>query len=358
MRVKQPEIFDVTIIGGGAAGLYSAFYSGLREMKTKIIEYQPKLGGKIHVYPEKIVWDVGAVPPMPGTDLMQHLVQQGLTFDPTVVLGEKVEAITRCEDGLFLLQTASGTPHYTKTVLITTGSGILSPKKLQVQHADTFETTNIHYAVHSLKDFQGKNVIISGGGDTAVDWANALEPIAKKVYLAYRKEQPTGHEANVKQLMNSCATCLPKTCITGIQPCPYQNIIKKVTLTNQETGITTNVDVDDVIVNHGYEQDTHLLRNSPLNIAMKDDFFIKGNTWSESSVDGIYAAGDILSYEGKVNLIAGAFQDAANAVNQAKKYIQPLADNAAMVSSHNHLFDERNKEIQKTLREKTAETIL
>lgn len=354
MGSNQRDIFDVTIIGGGAAGLYSAFYSGLREMKTKIIEYQPKLGGKIQVYPEKFVWDVGGVPPMSGFQLMNQLVEQGLTFDPTVVLNEKVESIHREQEGTFILQAASGETHYSKTILIATGSGILSPKKLHIQHADTFETTRVHYAVNSLMDFHNKNVIISGGGDTAVDWANALEPVAKKVYIAYRKEQPNGHEANVTQLMNGCATCLPKTCITGIQPCPYRKMIERVTVTNQETGHMSSIEVDDVIVNHGYEQDINLLKNSPINVEMKDGFFIKGNSFSESSVEGVYAAGDILSYEGKVNLIAGAFQDAANAVNQAKRYIEPQADEAPMVSSHNTLFEERNQQINKTTIETEA----
>src|SRR5699024_9077727 len=114
--------------------------------------------------------------------------------------------------------------------------------------------------------------------------------------------------------------------------------IERVTVTNQETGHMSSIEVDDVIVNHGYEQDINLLKNSPINVEMKDGFFIKGNSFSESSVEGVYAAGDILSYEGKVNLIAGAFQDAANAVNQAKRYIDPQADEAPMVSSHIHFL--------------------
>ena len=138
------ELFDVTVIGGGPAGLYSAFYSGLREMKTKIIEFQPTLGGKIHVYPEKMIWDVGGLTPIPGAKLIEQLVQQGLTFDPTVVLNEKVESITRNEEGIFILEGSSGEKHYSKTVIIAVGSGIINPQKLDIEGAERFEFSNLN----------------------------------------------------------------------------------------------------------------------------------------------------------------------------------------------------------------------
>ena len=100
--MEQHDLFDVTVIGGGPAGLYSTFYSGLREMKTKLIEYQPHLGGKIHVYPEKMIWDVGGLTPMPGAKLIEQLIEQGLTFNPEVVLNEKIINIEQDEEGIFL----------------------------------------------------------------------------------------------------------------------------------------------------------------------------------------------------------------------------------------------------------------
>lgn len=126
--MEQKEIFDVTIIGGGPAGLYSAFYSGLRGMKTKVIEYQPQLGGKLHVYPEKMIWDVGGHKPLPSAELIEQLIEQGLTFDPTVVLGEKVETISQDADLLFKLTTTRGEEHFSKTVIVAVGSGILNPQ--------------------------------------------------------------------------------------------------------------------------------------------------------------------------------------------------------------------------------------
>ncbi|MGE6754108.1 NAD(P)/FAD-dependent oxidoreductase [Rossellomorea sp. NPDC071047] len=347
--MNNHELFDVTVIGGGPAGLYSAFYSGLREMKTKIIEYQPTLGGKIHVYPEKMIWDVGGLTPIPGAKLIEQLVQQGLTFDPSVVLNEKVESITRNEEGIFILKGSSGEKHYSKTVIIAVGSGIINPQKLDIDGAERFEVSNLNYTVKSLKRFKDKTVIISGGGNSAIDWANELEPVAKKVYVAYRKEALNGHEAQCAQLMNSSASCLLNTSITKLIAAADHETIEKVQLTNHQTGEVSYLPIDEVIINHGYEIDTSLLKNSSLNIDMIDQYYIAGTTTSESSIEGIYAAGDILKHDGKVNLIAGAFQDAANAVNKAKQFIQPEANKFAMVSSHNEVFKKRNKELVKQM---------
>ncbi|MEH7461503.1 NAD(P)/FAD-dependent oxidoreductase [Bacillus thuringiensis] len=347
--MNQEELFDVTVIGGGPAGLYSAFYSGLREMKTKIIEFQPQLGGKIHVYPEKMIWDIGGLPPVMGAKLIDQLVEQGLTFHPEVVLNEKVESITRNEEGIFVLKTSSGKRHFSKTVIVATGSGILKPQKLAIAGAEKFEVSNLNYTVKSLKHFQNKTVIVSGGGNSAIDWANELEPIAKKVYVTYRKDTLSGHEAQVTQLMNSSATCFLHTTITKLIVGDNHEAIERVELTNHETGEVSYLVIDEVIINHGYERDMTLLENSELNIEIIDDYFIAGNANSESSIEGLYAAGDILKHEGKLHLIAGAFQDAGNAVNKAKQFIQPDASEYGMVSSHNDVFKQRNRELIKQI---------
>ncbi|MBH0346592.1 MULTISPECIES: NAD(P)/FAD-dependent oxidoreductase [Bacillus] len=347
--MNREELFDVTVIGGGPAGLYSAFYSGLREMKTKIIEFQPQLGGKIHVYPEKMIWDVGGLLPVTGEKLIEQLVQQGLTFKPEVVLNTKVESIIRNKDGTFTLKANDGKEHFSKTVIVATGSGILKPQKLSIEGAERFEVSNLNYTVKSLKRFKDKTIIISGGGNSAVDWANELEPIAKKVYVTYRKEELSGHEAQVKQLLNSSAECFFHTSITKLIAGDSHEAIEYVELTNHETGEVSHLLIDEVIINHGYERDITLLENSELDVAIIDNFYIAGNANSESSVDGLYAAGDILKHEGKLHLIAGAFQDAGNAVNKAKQFIQPDASEYGMVSSHNEVFKKRNRELIKQM---------
>ncbi|GAB6991117.1 NAD(P)/FAD-dependent oxidoreductase [Paenibacillus pini] len=347
--MNELECYDVTVIGGGPAGLYSAFYSGLREMKTKIIEYQPQLGGKIHVYPEKMIWDVGGHTPLPGEQLIEKLVEQGLTFNPEVVLNEKVESITRNAEGIFILEGSSGQKHYSKTVIVAVGGGILNPQKLKIEGAERYEVSNLNYTVKSLKRFKDKTVIISGGGNSAIDWANELESIAGTVYLTYRKDDLAGHEAQATQLKNSSVVCYFNTSITKLIASASHDAIEHVALTNHETGEVTYLPIDEVIINHGYERDMTLLANSELDIQVADDYYIAGSAASESSIEGLYAAGDILNHEGKVHLIAGAFQDAANAVNKAKLYIQPEASKVAMVSSHNELFKNRNRELVKQL---------
>ncbi|MGV2941870.1 NAD(P)/FAD-dependent oxidoreductase [Mesobacillus sp. LC4] len=342
--MENKVIYDITIIGGGPAGLYSAFYAGLREMKTKIIEAQADLGGKIHVYPEKVIWDVGGMGPITGANLIKQLKEQAMTFSPEVVLNEKIESISKDED-LFFLKAASGKVHYSKSVIVSIGSGILKPQKLKLEGAEKFEVSNLHYMVNSLKYFKDRTVVISGGGNSAIDWANALEPVAKKIYLVHRRDCFSGHESQVTQLMNSSVECLFHSCITNLIADQSRDSIAQVEITNQNTGESYLLPVDDVLVNHGFDQDASLLQNSDLEPKMIDGFYIDGTATSETSVPGLFAAGDILKHEGKLNLIAGTFQDAANAVNKAKQFIEPEASHSAMVSSHNKVFSERNREM-------------
>ena len=347
--MSSEQVYDVTIIGGGPAGLFSAFYSGLREMKTKIIEYQPYLGGKVHVYPEKLIWDIGGLPPVTGQQFIEQVVNQGLTFDPTVIVDEKVTSIDKNEVGHFVIETASGESHLSKTVILAIGSGILKPTKLEIEGAERFEVANLQYTVQSLGRFKDKVVLISGGGNSAIDWANELEPIAKKVYLTYRKDMLKGHEAEISKLLNSSVDCLLNTSIEKLIAADDHESIEKVELINNEDGDKILLLVDEVVVNHGFEIDQELITNSRLHIKMSDEYGIAGTPMSETSIEGLYAVGDILNHEGKLHLIAGAFQDAANAVNKAKQFITPDANKQAMVSSHNEKFKEKNREIMKNL---------
>lgn len=341
--MSEQNVYDVTIIGGGPAGLYAAFYSGLRGMKTKLIEFQPHLGGKIHVYPEKMIWDIGGVTPTTGARLIEQLIEQGLTFDPTLVLGEKVESMAKNHSGHFVLDTTDG-QHVSKTVIVATGSGILQPQKIEISGAERFEVSNLHYTVKSLMRFKGKTVLISGGGNSAIDWANELEPIAERVILTYRKEALKGHESQVDKLLCGRVDCRLHTKINDLISHDGKTI-HAVELIDCGTSVSELVEVDEVVINHGYEQDSALLNESELKVEMVDGFYVNGNASSESSVPGLYAAGDILTHEGKLHLIAGAFQDAANAVNRAKTFIDPDATKAAMVSSHNERLKSKNRDI-------------
>ncbi|MFD0672915.1 NAD(P)/FAD-dependent oxidoreductase [Cohnella sp. GCM10027633] len=347
--MSERDVYDVTIIGGGPAGLFSAFYSGLREMKTKIIEFQEFLGGKVNVYPEKMIWDVGGLTPVTGEQLIEQLVAQGRTFDPTLALGEKVTSIGKEEDGTFVLQTSSGATHYSRTVILAIGYGILKPTKLNLEGAERYEVANLHYTVKSISRFKNKTVLISGGGHTAIDWANELAPIAKQVILSYRKDSLKGHEADVTRMGENGVVCLLNTELEKLLAQTGQEAIDRVVLRNNEDDSLAEIAVDEIIISHGYDRDRTLLENSEVRIDMKDEWNIAGTPMSETSVPGVFAAGDLLAHDGKLHLIAGAFQDAANAVNKAKQFIAPEAEAWGMVSSHNDRFAERNRELKKQL---------
>lgn len=188
------ELYDVTIVGGGPAGLYTAFYSGMRDLKTKIIEFSSQLGGRMLIYPEKMIWDVGGVKPILGEELIQQLIQQAKTFDPTIVLNQKIEKLEKQSDGTFILTSASGEKHYSKAIILAVGYGVLSMQKLEIEGADRYEVTNLHYTVQELDIFRNKHILISGGGNSAVDWANELESIAASVTIVHRRDEFGGHE--------------------------------------------------------------------------------------------------------------------------------------------------------------------
>lgn len=338
------EIYDVTIVGGGPAGLYSAFYSGLRTMKTKIIESQARLGGKVHIYPEKMIWDVGGMRPMRGEEFVKDLTAQGLTFEPTVCLNTKVEYIAK-ENGLFVLITDDGEKHVSKTVIMANGGGIISPQKLDVEGATKYELTNLHYTVQRIERFKGKHVLISGGGNAAIDWAAELLHVAESITVIYRKGELNAHEAQIKKLQANHVDILLNATITSLVSNKENHAINQVIL--DINGSQRAIDVDEVLINHGYNREASLEFEEDIHPEMKDDYYYIGTPKGVLSTEGIFAAGDIISYEGKVNLLVGAFQDAVNAVNSAKIYIEPSAYETAMVSSHNEAFNARNEQLLK-----------
>ncbi len=200
---EHKDLYDLTIIGGGPSGLFAAFYAGMRQMKVKVIESMPQLGGQLSaLYPDKYIYDVAGFPKVKAQDLVDQLAAQAQQFNPTLVLEEAVQTLTKEEDESFTLTTDKQT-HYSKAVLITAGAGAFAPRKLQVEKADFYEDKNIHYFIRDLSAFTGKRVVVIGGGDSAVDWALMLEPIAKEVTLVHRRDAFRAHEHSVELLNNS-----------------------------------------------------------------------------------------------------------------------------------------------------------
>ena len=334
------EVYDVTIIGGGPSGLYSAFYSGLRNLKTKVIESQSVLGGKVNLYPDKILWDVGGLTPITGKKFLSNCITQGLTFHPTICLNTEVSQITKVA-GIFDIRTSNGDHHYTKSVILAYGSGIITPNRLDVEGAEQFERTNLHYIPNSLHAFRNKNVFLSGGGNTAIEQANELLAIADGVTLACRSNELRAHEHSVETFRNNGGKLLLETKIRSFRS-NRQGEIEALTLT--VAGEDRTVAADAVIVNHGFASKQAIAFGDTLRLQFNEHNFIEGSPDSTLGCAGIFAAGDAIAYTGKINLLVGAFQDAVNAVNSAKQYLNPTAEKQAMVSSHNEAFAEKNKQ--------------
>ena len=337
------ELYDVTIVGGGPAGLYSAFYSGLRGMKTKIIECQDSLGGKMRIYPEKMIWDVGGVKPLRAQEFCENLIQQGLTFNPTVCLNQKVGTIEKKED-MFVITAEDGNTHYSKAVILANGGGIISPQKLEIEGAHQYELSNLHYTVGTMEQFRDSRVLISGGGNTAIDWAVELMHVAKKVTVVYRKEALSAHEAQVKKLQENGVGIIFNAEITSLQPKEDANRIGSAVISIN--GSEQIIEVDDVLINHGYNRESSVSFAPDIEPVKQGDYY-ECTGKGALSTEGLFAAGDNIAYDGKVYLLLGAFQDAVNAVNSAKRYIDPSAHPSAMVSSHNEVFKTRNEQILK-----------
>lgn len=344
MAIQVQDIYDVTIIGGGPAGLYSAFYSGLRGLKTKLIESQEQLGGKVLLYPEKLIWDIGGHPPILGEQLVKQMIAQAKTFDPTILTGTKVDFIERLNE-LFVLHTAQGEKHYSKTILLAIGGGIIHPQKLTLEGAEKYEMSNLHYTVQSYKRFVGKDIIISGGGNTAIDWAVELSPIAKNVTVVYRKDMLSAHEATIQEALDAGVQIECNTTITKLSANIDKTAIEFVTCENSQTKQSYTRQIDEVIVSHGYNREASLIFDEAISIPKKDDYYFEAKATGETAQPGIFAAGDIISFEGKIHLLLGTFQDAANAVNSIKTYLEPSAHRNAVVSSHNEAFKEKNRSI-------------
>ncbi|SHF11694.1 thioredoxin reductase (NADPH) [Atopostipes suicloacalis DSM 15692] len=315
--MQAHELYDVIIIGGGPTGMFSAFYAGMRELKTKIIETLPVLGGQIEVmYPEKNIFDIGAFPYIKGSDLIQQLSKQMAPFETDICLEENVLEVIKKED-YFLLKTNKGI-HYAKTILITTGQGSFDPRKLTLEHNEQYEKTDIHYYVKELKTYQDKNVVICGGGDSAVDWALTLKDVAKSVSIVHRRNKFRALEASVTLMKDSTVDIFT----------PYRPIellgdgekIQEVRFQETRGKQTFTLPTDYLIVSYGFISDNRQLEEWGLET---EHASVKVSQRMETNIPGIYAAGDVATYDGKVKLIATGFGEAPTAINSIIQYLNP-----------------------------------
>lgn len=315
---KEKEIFDITIIGGGPVGMFTSFYAGLRQAKVKIIEALPQLGGQPGMlYAEKKIYDIAGMPEVTGEDLVTNLAKQMERFDITVCCNEEAFDLEKNEDGIFEIQT-SKQRHYSKAIIISSGNGAFRPRKLEIDHADQYEDENLHYFVNNIEGFRDKRVAICGGGDSAVDWALTLEPIAKQVILIHRRPKFRAQEHSIHMLSKSTVDI-----ITPFVPISINGDGKRlssVVLQEVRKDHTMEIEVDDFLINYGF--------SSSIGAMKKWGYEVKGNsivvnTKMETTIPGVYAVGDICTYDGKVNLIATGFGEAPTAINNAMVYINP-----------------------------------
>ncbi|GER66643.1 ferredoxin--NADP reductase 1 [Weizmannia acidilactici] len=327
------DLYDVTIVGGGPVGLFTAFYSGMRNLKTKLLESSGELGGKItQFYPEKTIRDIGGIQAVTGAGLVRALIGQAKTFAPAILCNRHVSGLERMPDGSFLLKTDNGEPHHTKTIILTAGAGIFKPVKLDVKGAERFESGNLYYTIEQLEVFRNKRVVISGGGNAAVDWANELAPVAERVSVIHRRDLFGGFERQV---------CEMKKLAEVFTPYKIKSLygegesIRRVEIEHADTGEMHWLEADAVIVNHGIYGDYGGILNWGL--AMQEGRFVV-NGAMETNIAGIFAAGDAVTYPHKLKLIAGGFAEGPVAVNSAAKYISPDAELMAMYSTHHERF--------------------
>jgi thioredoxin reductase (NADPH) len=314
------DIYDLTIIGAGPSGLFATFYAGLRQMKTKVIDALEEPGGQVAVlYPEKYIYDVPGYSKILAKDLVKSLVEQAFQYSPTVVLGERVTSLHR-SNGVIELTTDRGTKHQSKAVLVAAGVGAFSPNKLEAKGGSEYEGKGVYYFVKDKGVFKGKNLLIVGGGDSAVDWALNIQGIARKITLVHRRDVFRAHEGSVAEMMKSA--CEVKLFYEVKSVTGDGTKVTQAVIFDNRTKQEQTVDVDAILVNIGFRADLGPIKNWGLQIDGRE---IRSNGKMETNIPGVYVAGDIAGpLDGaKLNLIATGYAQAALAVNVAKAYVDP-----------------------------------
>src|SRR5215208_551294 len=301
------ELYDVTIVGAGPVGLFAAFYAGMREMSVKLLDSLPDLGGQVSaLYPEKHIYDVGGFPQILGKDLVAGCVTQGLQFGATVCLGERVQQLRREPDG-------------TRTVIVAAGVGAFAPRKLaEVSELDALEGTSVFYFVKDPSQFAGRRVLIVGGGDSALDWALLLEPIAAQVTLAHRRDRFRAHEETVRKVTASSVDLKTFHEVRRVEA--EDGRLRAVTIYDNRTQAEETLAVDAIILALGFIANIGPIRAWGLMIVEEDTSVA---STMATNIPGVFAAGDVARYRGKLNLIATGFGEAAVAANYCKSIVDP-----------------------------------
>ncbi|MGB1076760.1 MAG: NAD(P)/FAD-dependent oxidoreductase [Bdellovibrionales bacterium] len=313
---------DVVIIGAGPVGLFAIFECGMVGLKCHVIDSLEEIGGQCTaLYPEKPIYDIPGLPKVQAGDLIANLEEQAKPYEPTYHLGQSVDELK--QDGeTFTLRTSKGNQITAKAVIIAAGAGAFGPNRPPITGLEQFEGTSVFYAIRNKEQFRDQNVVIAGGGDSALDWTIALEPIAKSVTLVHRREKFRGAPDSVTKLHNLADAGKIKL------QTPYQlkaiegqnSQIKTVTVSDLD-GNAENLEADTLLCFFGLATSLGAIADWGLEIEKKE---LKVNQeTSETSLSGVYAVGDIATYPHKLKLILTGFAECAQAAHAIYNRLNP-----------------------------------
>jgi thioredoxin reductase len=336
------ELRDITIIGAGPTGLFGLFYAGMRAVTAQLLDALPEAGGQLTaLYPEKFIFDVAGFPKILARDLVKQLVEQEKQFGQPVHLGQKVVRLDE-RDGHFVLVTETD-EFPTKSIIVAAGIGAFSPRRLPQACAEPWYGRGIYDVVTSPDDYIGKRVVIIGGGDSAFDWGVQLLSRASHVTIVHRSDRFRAHDATIGQFREAVAAGRAALltfhelndviCASG--PGAFTHLV----LRDVKAKTTSQVEADVVLPMLGFVSDMGAISEWGLTIE-KDEIVVTSTM--DTGRPGIYAAGDVTKYPGKLKLIATGFGEAATAVNQAVHWIYPEKKIAPGHSSNMAIFGQKD----------------
>ncbi len=330
------DIFDITFIGAGPVAMYGMYYAGLRMTRFKAIDMLGEVGGGLMaLYPEKYIYDVAGFPKILAKDLTRLMREQATQYPHSLCLGEKVLEVSRGTDDLFSLKT-DVTTHFSRTVIVCAGLGAYVPRKLDIPNVERLEGAGIHYFVRRVNDFRDKTVLIVGGGDSAFDYGMMLEPVARSITHIHRNDFFSAHEDSVRKVKNS--TVRMKYPFWEVKRIEGDDHVTGVTIVQSQTGEEESFPVDAIICNIGFLTNLGPIEGWGLTLEQNA---IRVDSRMRTNIEGIYAAGDIVTYDGKLKLISTGCGEVAIAVNNAKNFIDPRAKVAPGHSTDKHDLAQR-----------------
>jgi len=313
---------DVIIVGAGPIGLFAVFELGLYDMKCHLIDILDRIGGQCaELYPEKPIYDIPAVPVCTGTELIEKLMEQIKPFDPSFHLNQMAEKMERTPEGKWRVTTDRGTVIEAAVVVLAAGGGSFVPKKMPIKGIEAFEGTSVFYAVRKMDAFRGKNIVISGGGDSALDWAINLQPIAERVTLVHRRDDFRAAPDSVgkmRGLVSEGAMDLKIANVLGVNGEGSQ--ISSLTL-KEEGGEPYQLPCDALLAFYGLTM--KLGPVADFGVTFENELVPVDTSTFETNLPAVFAIGDINVYPGKMKLILSGFHEAALMAKKAFTYVHP-----------------------------------